>query len=378
MVYRYSEIKLLTQNMKNIKFYFIFILLVGLGLGFGGAFYFFNSAPGAVAEDLKLDDQEATIRAIKKVIPAVVSIMVYDPDEKNGTGENGEKLKGQGSGFIISKDGLILTNKHVAQLADNKTGEYKVILNNGKNYYAQFIGIDPLNDLAILKIFDKNLPYVDLGDSGKLQLGTSVIAIGNSLGRYQNSVTKGIISGLERELLASDNAGNTEYLYNVIQTDAEINSGNSGGPLVDLSGKVVGINVAMDEDGSAIGFALPINDAKQVIKSVLANGYIVRPRLGVNYAMLDEQIAQENKLQRNYGAWVIGDEKNSAVMPGSPADKAELKEGDIIFEVNAIKVDGKNPLQTIIQRYKVGDRIGLRIQRGDKIIVKIVTLDRFK
>ncbi|MFA4834350.1 MAG: trypsin-like peptidase domain-containing protein [Patescibacteria group bacterium] len=362
----------------------IFLLLV---LGIGINFYF--NLPNlnlAGADNLRLDDQEATILAIKKVMPSVVSIIVYGQKESVSinlsTGQKStikEKAElGSGTGFLISADGLILTNKHVANAGGGK-GEYRIILSDGKKYYAQLIGNDPLKDLAVLKIFDKNLPYVELGDSDKLQVGATVIAIGNALGLYQNSVTKGIVSGLGRSLEASDQAGNAEALDNVIQTDAEINLGNSGGPLIDLSGKVVGVNVAVDQSGSAIGFAIPVNDAKPVIKSVREIGRIVRPRLGVLYTMITPEIREQEKLTRDAGALLMkGEDGSPAVLPDSPGAKAGLEAGDIIFEVNAIKVEGNNTLLSILQKYKPGDKIGLKIQRGSDVFTKVVVLDEFK
>lgn len=355
-----------------------------------GVFYgrvFLKEAIPLTAEDLRLDEQEATIRAINKVMPAVVSIIVYDQNESVlidlGSGKQEIKKekaqKGSGTGFLISADGLILTNKHVVSIAKEKTAEYKILLNSGKQYYAQLIGKDQINDLAVLKIFDKNLPSVELGSSDKLQIGSTVIAIGNALGRYQNSATKGIVSGLGRNMEASDKSGNVESLDNVIQTDAEINLGNSGGPLIDLSGKVVGVNVAIDEAGSSIGFAIPVNDAKPVIKSVREIGRIVRPRLGVRYVMLTSEIAEEQSLKRTSGAWITADESGAAPILGdSPAEKAGLADGDIIFEINGIKLDEKNTLLSAVQRYKPGNKLGLKIQRGDKIIIRTVTLDEFK
>lgn len=341
-----------------------------------------------IADNLSLDDQEATIRAIKKVMPAVVNIIVYDQQETIivdlGTGERKTKKekaqKGSGTGFLISADGLILTNKHVVNAGKEGTAEYKIILNSGKKYYAQLIGKDPINDLAVLKIFDKNLPFVELGDSDKLELGATVIAIGNALGRYQNSVTKGIVSGLGRSLAASDQSGNVQALDNAIQTDAEINLGNSGGPLIDLAGRVIGINVAIDEAGRSIGFAIPVNDAKPVVRTVKQIGRIVRPRLGVRYIMLTPEIAEEKGMKMTSGALILKDDesRSSAILPDSPAAKAGLAEGDIILEINAIKLEGNITLLAVIQRYKPGDKIGLKIQRGDKIIVRTVTLDEFK
>ncbi|MDD5290619.1 MAG: trypsin-like peptidase domain-containing protein [Patescibacteria group bacterium] len=373
------------KSLKARKLIICFFLLLLLGIGINLSFSLpsFNLAG---ADNLRLDDQEATILAIKKVMPAVVSIIVsgekqsvsinLSTGEKNITKQKAEL--GSGTGFLISSDGLILTNKHVVN-AGGDEAEFRIILSNGKKYYAQLIGKDPLKDLAVLKIFDKDLPYIELGDSDSLQVGASVIAIGNALGLYQNSVTKGIVSALGRSLVASDQAGNAEALDNVIQTDAEINLGNSGGPLVDLNGKVIGINVAIDLSGSSIGFAIPVNDAKPVIKSVREIGRIVRPRLGVLYQMITPEIKEAEKLPRDSGALLMkGEDGSPAVLPDSPAAKAELAAGDIIFEVNAIKVDGNNTLLSILQKYKPGDKIGLKIQRGNDIFVKVVVLDEFK
>ena len=198
------------------KYIIISLLLTCLSVSF---FVLNNNSniTDVVADTLHLDDQEATIRAIKKVMPAVVNIIIMDKETTTtinlNTGEQTQKTetvqKGSGTGFLISSDGLILTNKHVVSAGDEKTAEYKIVLNSGKKYYAQLIGKDPINDLAVLKIFDKNLPYAQLGDSDKLQIGSTVIAIGNTLGKYQNSATKGIVSGLGRSLEASDQSGST-------------------------------------------------------------------------------------------------------------------------------------------------------------------------
>jgi serine protease Do len=369
---------------------FIILLLVSftsVSLGWQANNFYNSKINELIADDLRFDEQEATILAIKKVLPAVVSIIVYDYadfialDVPSGSKEilKYRKQMIKGTGFLISTDGYILTNKHVVEAAKEETGEYRIILNTGKEYYAQLIDKDSFNDLAVLKIFDKDLPVVELGDSDSLQTGASVIAIGNALGRYENTVTKGIISGLGRSLIASDQTGNAESLDNLLQTDAKINVGNSGGPLIDLSGKVVGVNTAIEQAGSAIGFAIPINDAKIVIRSIKERGLIVRPRLGVSYRMLTPEIARDNNLTRDSGAWLTTDsEEIPAVLPDSPAAEAGLGTGDIIFEVNAIKIEGKNTLLSVIQRYKPGDKIGLKVQRGDRVIMRVVTLDEFK
>jgi serine protease Do len=340
------------------------------------------------AQNLQLDDQEATMRSIKKVMPAVVSISIYEqvqsPVVNMNTGNieiKKDKInKGSGTGFLISADGLILTNKHVVNASVSNTVEYRVVLASGKKYFAQMIGRDPINDLAVIKIFDKNLPYAELGDSDKMPIGSTVIAIGNVLGKYENSVTKGIVSGLGRTIEGSDQAGNVESLDNVIQTDAEINFGNSGGPLVDLNGKVVGINVAIDQSGQSIGFAIPINDAKPVIQSVREIGRIVRPRLGIRYTMITPEIAQENNLKKEFGAWVNKGQEIDlpAVLKESPADKAGIMEGDIIYEIDGQKIDGKNTLLSILQKRKPGQKVGFKINRGGTVIVIIAILDEFK
>ncbi len=371
------------KYFKNLLFIFLIVFTLSIGFGLGQ----YNNPQELIADDLSLDDQEATVRAIQKVIPSVVSIIVYDTEEVSildlSTGaqtmSKEKREKGSGTGFVISADGLILTNKHVVEAVSKENGSYRVIMNNGKQYYAQLIDKDPINDLAVLKIYDNNLPYVELGDSDELNQGITVIAIGNALGMYQNSVTKGIVSGLGRSLIASDSNGNTENLDNVIQTDAEINKGNSGGPLIDLHGKVIGVNVAIDQTGSAIGFAIPINDARPVIESVKNQGQIIRPRLGVRYVMVTPELYYDYDLSRKSGALIIGGEDGEpAITSGSAAEIAGLVEGDIIFEINAIKINGKNSLFSVVQKYKPGNRIGLKVQRGEKVIIKILTLDSFE
>jgi len=373
--------------MQIKKYIAVSLLLIGLSAGW---FVFNNNSKitNVVADTLRLDDQEATIRAIKKVMPAVVNIVVMDKQTTTtidlSTGEKTQKTdtvqKGSGTGFLISADGLILTNKHVVSVGNEKTAEYKIVLNTGKRYYAQLIGKDPINDLAVLKIFDKNLPYAQLGDSDKLQIGSTVMTIGNTLGRYKNSATKGIVSGLGRSIEASDqSSATTEILDNVIQTDAEINLGNSGGPLIDLNGNIIGVNVAIDQSGTSIGFAIPINDAKPVIKSVREIGRIVRTRLGIRYFMLTPEIAQDNNLTKDVGAWIpTSKDETPSILADSPATKAGLKEGDIITEINGIKLQGQTTLLSVIQKYKPGNKIGLKVFRDGKFSTLVAVLDEFR
>jgi len=374
--------------MKKNKYFlvivFIFLLTIGLVASLSVGNYI--DTKNVTARLLQFDEQDATITAIKKTTPAVVSVSVIDDivytevDLSTGKTSNitRKQVRGNGTGFIVSSDGYIITNKHVVEVGSSNAS-YKIILNSGKQYYAQLIGKDPLNDLAVLKIFDKNLPYVELGDSDKLEMGHTVIAIGNVLGQFSNSATKGIVSGLGRSLTASNSAGNSESLDNVIQTDAQINPGNSGGPLVDLNGKVVGINVATESSGASIGFAIPINDAKPVIDSIKTIGRIVRVRLGVRYVMITPAIATENKLKSQSGAWLTNLESDDSVIADdSPAAVAGLQEEDIITEVNGKKIDGKTTLFSVIQKFKPGNKITIKFLRGDKTLTKEIVLTEFK
>ncbi len=335
-------------------------------------------AMAATPNNAALAEQQATITAIKKALPAIVSITVSETTKQEIDGQlvSQKVRRGSGTGFIISSDGLILTNRHVVNQAGD-SGEYRIRFQSGQSYYAQLIGKDPLNDLAILKIFDKNLPTIQLGNSQDLVMGTTVIAIGNALGRYQNSATKGIVSGIGRNLSASDDNGQDELLTNVIQTDAQINPGNSGGPLIDLNGRVVGINVARDASGNSIGFAIPINDAKPVIDSVKKIGRIVRPRLGVSYLTIDDDLALERGLSAKQGALISANDDQPAVVAGSPAERAGILPGDIILEINAQKLNEQNSLLQIVQKYKPNQKIGLKIQRGNKKIIVQAILDEF-
>jgi len=352
-------------------------------------------------------EESATTEAVKKVAPAVVSIVISKDLSKiyNSTGsdifpfpdffefgfpqnfqytapsaeegENGKQEIGGGTGFIISSDGLILTNKHVAS---DTEAEYTVITNDDQKYDAKILATDPFLDIAVLKIEAKDLPIVELGDSDKIELGQTVIAIGNSLGEYKNTVTKGVISGMGRRVVAGDRRGGSEVIEEAIQTDAAINPGNSGGPLVNLAGQVIGINTAMNQEGQLIGFAIPINAAKQDIESVKANGKIVRPWIGVRYVLINEGIAKENQLEKDYGALVLRGQKDTdlAVVPGSPADKAGIVENDIILEINGQKIDEDHPLAREIAKSKPGDEVTLKVlHKGEEKDIK-VTLGEYK
>ncbi|MFB6182117.1 MAG: S1C family serine protease [Candidatus Magasanikbacteria bacterium] len=327
--------------------------------------------------------EEATISVVEDSNPAVVNISIYrevsqrrqripEPFRKYFEIQpqpkpEQEKIKvGGGSGFIVDSSGVIVTNKHVV---NHRAVSYKVELANGNTYDAKVIAKDPLLDLAIMKIEENNLPTLELGDSDKLKVGQTVIAIGNALSEFENTVTRGIVSGIGRKIQAGGLNGEVKVIDKAIQTDAAINPGNSGGPLLNLKGEVVGINTAVSEQGQAVGFAIPINQVKSTINSVIKNGKIVRPWLGVRYLQINPRIAEMNNLKVGYGALVIrGDSRGDlAVVPGSPADKAGLEENDIILEVNGEKLKGGNTLRTMISKQKVGEKIELTIlQDGEK------------
>ncbi len=282
-----------------------------------------------------------------------------------------KKEVGGGSGFLVSSDGMIITNKHVV---DDKEAEYTVFTNDGEKYNAQVIAVDPVNDVAVLKIEGDKFSFLEFADSDKLKVGQTTIAIGNALGEFENTVSVGIISGLSRSLVAGDSYGKSEQLEGVIQTDAAINPGNSGGPLLNSRGKVIGVNVAMASGSENIGFSLPSNMVKSVFESVKEYGKVVRPFLGVRYIIINEKIKEKNKLAVDYGALVLRGESRDdlAVIPGSPADKAGLKENDIILEVDGVKVTQKNTLSRLIKNKNVGDTISLKVlSRGEEKNIKI-------
>lgn len=337
------------------------------------------------------------IEAVKKVFPGVVSIVISKLLPKNnipslfpgfpGNPFGGieqqpeaqdQKVKvGGGSGFIVHPDGLILTNKHVVFDTD---ADYTVITNDGKEYPGKVLARDPVSDIAVVKIDATGLPTVRLGNSSKLELGQSVIAIGNALGMFRNSVSKGIISGMSRSISAAlGTGGEMEHLRGVLQTDVAINQGNSGGPLINLDGEAIGINTAIIFGAQNIGFALPINWAKTDLEDVIKNGRIIKPFLGILYIMLNQKLCNQYHLSRDHGALVIRDHRpNSvAVVPGSPADRAGVKENDIITHVNGQELVGEMELSEELQKLKVGDEIELTFLRnGQEMKAKTILEER--
>lgn len=327
-------------------------------------------------------------KIVKKVLPAVVSITISKNltiYEKQPFGfpfpgfeeffllpKRRKKVKiGGGSGFIVDKNGLILTNRHV--VADPQA-EYVILTNDERKFKPEILARDPISDIAILKINAKNLPTVELGDSSKLELGQQVIAIGNVLGTFRNTVSAGVVSGLSREITAGDILTQQRTrLRGLIQTDAAVNPGNSGGPLLDITGKAIGINVATVFLAENIGFALPINTAKRALKEVKKYGRIRRPFLGVRYVPITKGLRKKYRIPVKTGALVVPEPYpgGEAIVAGSPAEAAGIKPFDIILQVGKEKISLKNPLQDILQRCKVGDEISLKIFReGQEITLK--------
>ncbi|MEI6280823.1 MAG: trypsin-like peptidase domain-containing protein [bacterium] len=350
-----------------------------------------STVPNIIEKQSIFTQDSFVVDAVKKTNPAVVSIIIsqqvpkYEACNNQGQDQqqnpfgdlfpgfnfsfpqselcqNGTQKQdvGGGSGFFITSDGLIVTNKHVVS---QKNAEYTVFTNDGKKHIAKILALDPVLDIALIKIDGSGYRSLSLGNSDSLDVGQSVIAIGNALGEYRNTVSVGVVSGLARSVTAGDRSGNTEVLDHVIQTDAAINPGNSGGPLLNLRGEVVGVNVAVAEGSQSIGFALPINSVKGAINSVKTTGKIIRPYMGIRYVTITADIKDKNNLSVDYGILVKAGASTSelAVIPGGPADKAGIVENDIILEVDGVKIDDKTNFSSLIRQKQIGQVLNLKI-----------------
>lgn len=351
------------------------------------------------AKDIIVQEESATTDAVAKASPAVVSIVVtkdvpkvrsfmgnpfdffFNPNGAQGnSGSSGTEKQqiGGGSGFLVTADGMIITNKHVVS---DTQADYTVILNSGKEYSAKVLARDPVRDIAVIKIDGNNFPILTLGDSDSIKIGQTAIAIGNSLGEFSNSVSKGIISGLRRNVTAGSSlGGDMERLSDIIQTDAAINPGNSGGPLLNINGEVIGVNVAMAQGAENVAFALPINPIKKIITQVQENGQISTPFLGVRYIAIDQNIQKQNNLPYDYGVLVTRGQAitDLAVIPGSPADKAGIVENDIILEADGQKLTADNQLGDLIAKHNVGDEISLKVWHKGEVKNVSVKLEERK
>jgi S1-C subfamily serine protease len=352
------------------------VIVLGLAAGFGGSALqsmlqkpltqLIQNSNGQDGNLIVSGEEEDIASVAAKVSPSVVSIITTVQSRSTGVGE------GAGTGIIISADGYIMTNKHVISDAS----DVSVVTSDGTTYdNVKVVGADPLNDVAFLKVAGvSNLKPAEIGDSSSIRIGQKVVAIGNALGQYQNTVTSGIISGTGRPVSAQ--AGETvETLTDLLQTDASINPGNSGGPLVNVAGQVIGINTAIASDATGIGFAIPINAAKGLMNGVLQSGKISRAYLGVSYQAVTPEIAKQYHLSVSKGAYVVAaNQTANAVVRGGPADKAGVKDRDIITKINDKEVGDKGGVASLIGEYKPGDTVQLTVLRDGKTLTIRVTL----
>jgi len=289
------------------------------------------------------------------------------------------KKIGGGTGFFIRSDGLLLTNKHVVSDA---TAKYTVITSNDSEYSAKVVATDPTNDLAVMQIVDAkgnkitNTPYVSfVGDGEKPEIGSFVVAIWNALAEFQNTLTFGVVSGLGRTIEAQSSGASTELLSGLIQTDAAINSGNSGGPLINLDGKVVGINTATTQGASGLGFSIPLSqkEVNFLISSIEKYGSIKRPAIGVRYIELTPGMATALGVSDQQGAMIP---LENGIIAGSSADKAGLQLGDIILEVDGQKITSKYTLKDAMTAKFPGDVVSLKVKQyaSKKVVLKTLTL----
>lgn len=343
----------------------ILLLLVGWLVGFKMAKSFLsNTLKNRISV---VDEESVTTKVVEKATPSVVTVSINKDvatdtsdtfnqlfDSSNSKIETENVEKDIGTGFIISSDGLIVTNKHV--VADT-LAKYKVVIEKDEVVEVANIYRDPVNDLAILKVEKTGLVPVEMGDSDQLKVGQTVIAIGTALGEFRSTVTKGVISGLGRGITAGGVGVAAEKLEDVIQVDAAINSGNSGGPLFDSSGQVIGVNVATSQNGQSIGFALPINLVKLSVENFRKTGEFDRPYLGIGYKMISKEIASTNKVP--VGAYV------QTVIKDSPAEKSGIKMGDIITEIDGKKIDEGKDTSVVgaVNQKKIGDTLKIKYFR---------------
>lgn len=365
------------RKRKGVLWFFIFLAIIALIAIYSNLTQVENSLKSFISQardkvdskenietifNNKIVEEESTIiDVVDDVSPAVVSIVVKTVGFDAFSGPFSFE-DGIGTGFVVSENGIIVTNSHVV---DDPGGEYSVVLKDGTTYEVDDVHLDRLTDLAILEITAMGLQTVELGDSENLRVGQVAIAIGNALGQYQNTVTVGVISGIARELTATGPFGSNPKTYeSVIQTDAALNPGNSGGPLLNSAGQVVGVNVAVGRGVENIGFSIPVNTLKPILESFLKEGKIIRPFIGVSYTIISEDLANIRRLPE--GAFV------SLVVPDSPADKVGIERGDIIVKIDDEEITTENTLAKVISRHKVGDKVELTIDRGgEKVIIEV-------
>lgn len=351
----------------------LLIVVLCAGAGFGGGLAAITFAGYTISGDnitINPDDSVNTAEAIAaKVLPSVVGISTSTKvSYQNGVGQQDGVTSGVGTGIIIDADGYILTNSHV--VSDGKADTITVGLSDGRELSGAVLWNDKSIDLAIVKIEATGLTAAELGDSDEVNIGAYSVAIGNPLGLdFERSVTAGVISGLNRTITVSDGQTQTT-MDNLIQTDAAINSGNSGGPLLNAKGQVIGINSAKAQNGEGLGFAIPINTAMPIIKSVLESGSFQRVYLGIQGGSVEEYQAAypDQKLSSDTGVIV------SDFLTNSPAKAAGMQRSDIIVALNDEKIDNMTDLISTLLKYKSGDKVNVKVVRGDQTLTFKVTL----
>lgn len=361
----YSNIKLPKPNLSGIFLAIALGILVAVGIYQAQVKGILPKAE--IPPSLKIQEQRtiiseenAVISVVEKTSPSVVALgvsrRVISPFDPFAIPRREDATIG--TGFVVSDKGIIVTNRHVVSDSGSR---YTVVTKDGQKFEVRKIYRDPILDLAIVQIDAQNLPALELGDSSKLKVGQIVIAIGNALGRFTNTVTTGVVSGLGRRVVASDPfEGYLESLDNLIQTDAAINPGNSGGPLLNSSGEVIGVNVATTEGAQNIGFAIPINSVKTIVDEFVQKGSVSRPFLGIKYRFISKDVAILNEVPQ--GAYV------QEVVQGSPAEKAGILEGDIITKINGQSINEEGKVAEIISKSSVGANVELEVWRDGKTI----------
>lgn len=314
--------------------------------------------PGISETRTVISEENAVISAVEKSSPSVVAIgattRTFNPFDPFSVPRNQNNTIG--TGFVVSDKGIIVTNKHVL---DDTAIKYNVVTKDGAKYEITKIYRDPILDLAVVQISASSMKALELGDSSKIKVGQTVIAIGNALGRFTNTVTTGVISGVGRRVVAGDPfSGTAESLDDLIQTDAAINPGNSGGPLLNSAGQVIGVSVATTEGAQNIGFAIPINAVKKITDEFIQTGSVSRPFLGVRYRFISKDVAILNEVPQ--GAFI------QEVVPDSSADKAGLQEGDIITKIDGQSVEKESRISETIADKKIGDRLNLTVWNDGK------------
>ncbi len=407
--FKLSKIRLI----KKYVLIFIVFILVAVLSGFSGAWLEEHTLSQSQAvlngslsnqKQIITSDSQLISEIAKTVGPSVVSIN----DTINSSGSsttNANSLnnfglfgfvqpqtttQAAGTGIILTSSGLVITNRHVVPVG---TTNISITLSNGhtfKNVSVVGRSNNPSLDIAFLKINNLNgqkLTPAVLGNSSAMQVGDPVVAIGNALGQFQNTVTSGIISGYGRNIVASSSSGsglnlfgnstsNSENLSDLFQTDAAINEGNSGGPLVNLNGQVIGINVAIAGNAQNIGFSIPINDLKGIINQILTTGKFSLPYLGIRYIPLTPSIANQYNLSVSNGAFIapVNSTTSPSIVPNSPAQKAGLEPGDVITAINSMPINQENSLDSLLYQYSPGTSVKLSVLRNNKYLTITVVL----